>query len=76
MPDGVTLNPVTMAKNTEQVPLVFEADTNAPLGSRLVDLRGIGTNGTEKIVGAFRQNIEWVQGPPTMPAIMRAAWGS
>jgi hypothetical protein len=64
LPEGVALKQVRMVKDTEQVPLVFEADTNAPLSGRLMDLRAIGTNGAETVVGAFRQNVEWVQGPP------------
>jgi len=64
LPPGVKLEADTMAKNIEEMPLVFEASPDAPLGLRLLDLRAIGTNGTEQVAADFRQNIEWVQGPP------------
>lgn len=64
LPPAVKLEADTMAKNIDQMPLVFEAEPEAPLGARLSDLIATGTNGTEQIRGEFRQQIEWVQGPP------------
>lgn len=64
LPPGVALESDVMAKNIEQMPLVFEAGPDAPIGARLLDLTAFGTNGTEQVRGDFRQNIEWVQGPP------------
>lgn len=64
LPPGVRLEADTMARNIEQMPLVFEAMPDAPTGSKLVDLSAIGTNGTERVSGQFQQHIEWVQGPP------------
>jgi hypothetical protein len=64
LPAGVSFVADTMAKNVEQMPLVFEAAPDAPLSARLLDLSATGTNVTEQIRGEFSQNVEWVQGPP------------
>jgi hypothetical protein len=64
LPPGVTLQSDAMAKNVEQMPLVFEAAPDAAIGGRLLDLTATGTNGTQEVRGEFHQNIEWVQGPP------------
>jgi hypothetical protein len=63
-PPGVELVADTMAKNIEEMPLVFEAAPDAAMGVRLSDLEAVGTNGTVQVTGTFRQNVEWVQGPP------------
>ena len=64
LPQGVALRADTMAKNIDQMPLVFEATADAPLGVALIDLTATVTNGSGRVSGSFRQNIEWVQGPP------------
>jgi hypothetical protein len=64
LPPGVQFEAGAMAKNIEQMPLVFEAAPDAGIGARLLELSAIGTNGTERVQGEFRQTVEWVQGPP------------
>ncbi len=64
LPPGVTMPPSLMAANIDSMPLVFEAATNAPIGSALLDFTAVNTNGAGKITGHFRQEIELVQGPP------------
>ena len=64
LPKGVSLQAEPVAKNIDQLPVVFEAQAEAPRGATLLDLIASGTNGSERVSGAFRQNIEWVQGPP------------
>jgi hypothetical protein len=64
LPAGVTLQADRMARNIDAMPLVFEAAPDAPIGMKLLDLTATGTNGTEAVVGSFRQNVELVQGPP------------
>ncbi len=63
LPDGVKLASVPMAGNGDAMPLVFEAETNAPIGGRLLDLVATGTNGTNRVAGKFKQDIDLVEGP-------------
>ncbi|HEV2210956.1 MAG TPA: PPC domain-containing protein [Verrucomicrobiae bacterium] len=63
LPPGVTLTAAAMAENIDAMPLVFEATTNAPVGGALTDLGATWTNGTDKVTGKFRQNIDLVEGP-------------
>jgi hypothetical protein len=63
MPTGVTLHGDRMAANIDAMPLVFEAAADAPVAGRLLDLTATATNGTNAVVGRFRQEIELVQGP-------------
>lgn len=64
LPKGVSLEAEPVPKNIDQLPVVFEAQADAPRGATLLDLIASGTNGSQRVSGAFRQNIEWVQGPP------------
>lgn len=64
LPTGVKLEADLMAKNVEQMPLVFEAAPDAPITGCLTTLTAFGTNGTEVVPGNFVQHVEWVQGPP------------
>jgi hypothetical protein len=63
LPPGVVLHADRMAANIDVMPLVFEATPEAPVGCKLLDLTATGTNGTNKVIGAFRQNIDLVEGP-------------
>jgi hypothetical protein len=63
LPTGVVMLADEMAKNIDAMPLVFEADTNAVLGCRLLELCAAGSNGTTRVTGKFRQNVELVEGP-------------
>jgi hypothetical protein len=62
LPQGVAMNADRMRGNMEQMPLVFEAAADAPIGAKLLDLTG-GIRGTTNILGCFRQNVELVEGP-------------
>jgi hypothetical protein len=63
LPPGITMLAAAMAKNIDAMPLVFETAADAPLGCRLLDLTATGTNGTNQVVGKFRQDVELVEGP-------------
>ena len=63
LPQGVTMLADTMPRNVEQMPLVFEAAADAPIGCKLLDLTATGTNGTSQVIGKFRQDAELVEGP-------------
>ncbi len=63
LPPGITLQADRMAANVDAMPLVFEAAPDAPVGGRLLDLTATGTNTAGKVVGAFHQEVELVQGP-------------
>jgi hypothetical protein len=63
LPTGVVMHADEMVKNIDAMPLVFEADTNASLGCKLLDLVATGSNGTTRVTGNFKQNIELVEGP-------------
>ena len=63
LPPGVTLHAEPMPPNVETFPLVFEAAPDAPLGAKLLDLTATGTNGTNLVVGKFKQNVDLVEGP-------------
>lgn len=63
LPTGVVMSTNRMAANVDAMPVVFEATAEAPVGGKLVDLLGFGTNGTNQAVGRFRQDIDLVSGP-------------
>ena len=65
LPSGIRMHAPKVASNLTQVPIVFEAEENAPLASSLVDLRvrHVGSEG-KKIEGGFRQKLDLVYGPP------------
>lgn len=63
LPAGVTLHAEAMPGNIDAMPLVFEAAPDAPLGGRLLDLNATGTNGSGRVSGNFRQEIDLVEGP-------------
>lgn len=63
LPPGVTMHVPPFRANINEVPIVFEAAADAPLGGTLAKLTGQhATN--DKIAGSFVQNVEWVQGEP------------
>lgn len=64
LPPGVKLVSGQMPQNTAEMPLVFEAAPDAPLGARLLDLTATGTNESGAVIGHFSQTAELVQGPP------------
>jgi hypothetical protein len=60
VPAGMRLLPLTMPGKVDQYPVVFEAESNAPVAGRLGSLIASTTNG---ITGRFQNDIELVQGP-------------
>jgi len=62
LPEGVNLQCDRMRGNMENMPLVFEASAEAPIGCKLLDLSG-AIHGTSNSLGHFHQDIELVQGP-------------
>src|SRR5258706_6466781 len=63
LPAGMHLLSDPMPANQDSWPLVFEADTNAPIAGKLLDLTATGTNNGHAVTGNFGQEIELVPGP-------------
>jgi len=63
LPQGVHLVSDRLAANVDSMPLVFEADSDAPITGKLLELTATGTNTSGNVVGKFRQRIELVEGP-------------
>jgi hypothetical protein len=64
LPDGVKMVADHMSPNTDSMPLVFKAGSDAPIAGKLLDLTAIGTNNNKAVFGYFRQDVELVQGAP------------
>ena len=60
LPAGMKLLADTMPAKVDQFPVVFEADADAAVTGKLIDLFAVATN---KVEGRFRNDIELVQGP-------------
>lgn len=63
LPAGIHLLSDPMPSGADSWPLVFEADTNAPIAGKLLDLTATGTNNSHTVAGNFSQDIELVPGP-------------
>ena len=63
LPVGVTMEADRIAGSVNEVPVVFEAGTNASLGALLVPLNGRHAENTN-IQGGFSQSLELVYGEP------------
>lgn len=63
LPPGVTMHVPPFRGNINEVPVVFEAAADAPIGGTLAKLTGRHAE-NDKITGSFVQNVEWVQGEP------------
>jgi hypothetical protein len=63
LPPGISLISQPMAANIDSMPLVFEAQQDAPLEGKLLDLTATWTNDHTRVEGRFRQNVELVEGP-------------
>ncbi len=61
---GLTLHAVPMAANLNLMPVVFEADADAPLGGQLVDFRARHTDPSTNILGRFSNLADFVLGEP------------
>ncbi|MCH7813042.1 MAG: hypothetical protein IID40_03380, partial [Planctomycetes bacterium] len=64
LPTGVTMSTETVAADVQQVPVVFESSADAPIGGGLYALHGRIKTDTTEVVGAFRQEVPLVIGPP------------
>jgi hypothetical protein len=64
LPTGVAMTADGMSQNMDSMPLVFEAAPDAPIAGKLLDLTATGTNNGASVTGAFRQDVELVQGAP------------
>ncbi len=60
LPEGVSMHAETLSGQVDAMPLVFEAEEDAPVQGKLLDLMARSTNGVE---GRFRHEVELVQGP-------------
>ncbi|HVV01744.1 MAG TPA: hypothetical protein VHH88_10315, partial [Verrucomicrobiae bacterium] len=68
LPRGVKMLADEMSPGMDSMPLVFEADADAPLAGKLLTLTAAGTNSHGEVTGHFRQDVELVQGPPNNAA--------
>ncbi len=64
LPKGVTLQTANVAANLDQLPVVFEAAADAPLGGGMVDFTARHLDPAQKISGRLRQNFDLVYGEP------------
>jgi len=55
LPPGVTVETIPMAANRGDVPVVFSAAADAPLGGAMVDVKGKCTDPNQPITGRLRQ---------------------
>lgn len=62
LPAGVSLWCPEMASNVSQVPVIFEAQTNAPLAGSFASLHASHIDETKKISGGYFQNSELLYG--------------
>ena len=63
LPAGVTMASDLIAASVNEVPVVFEAAADAPIGARLIPLLGQLAENKE-ITGGFNQTLELVYGEP------------
>ena len=61
LPPGVTMAFEPMAANLNSMPVVFEAAADAPLGGRLVDLKGYKKDGPKEQSGRFENTADLVR---------------
>lgn len=63
LPTGVKANLGNVPEGEYLVPVVFEADANAPLGGKLVPITGTGRASDRTVSGGFDQSVILVRGP-------------
>jgi hypothetical protein len=63
LPSGVQMLAERMTAGMDSMPLVFEAAADAPIAGALLDLTAAGTNGSNPVIGRFKQEAELVAGP-------------
>ena len=60
LPKGVKIFADTLAGKLDQEPVVFEADSDASLGGKLLEFTGTPS---KPAIGAFRHDLEFIAGP-------------
>lgn len=63
LPRGVRLHVGPIPAGEYLVPVVFEAEAEAPIGGRLVSLTGRCENGKTPVTGGFVQVVDLIRGP-------------
>jgi len=61
LPEGVSMQFTPMAANMSQIPMLFSAAEDAPLGGRLVDLQGRLTDKSKGISGGFKNTADYAR---------------
>lgn len=64
LPAGIQLHAQPMAANLNQMPVVFEAAEDAPLGGQLLTLKARHADPNQAIRGAFKNSADFVLGEP------------
>ena len=64
LPAGITLLADPMPGNMNVMPVVFQADQDAPLGGNLVNFTARHVDPAQNIVGPFRNRADFIIGPP------------
>jgi hypothetical protein len=64
LPTGITLQAQPMAANLNQMPVVFEAAEDAPIGGQLIEWHAKHADPAQAIRGAFRNSADFVLGEP------------
>ena len=67
LPGGVNMQCENMASNTDLVPVVFEAASDAPLCGKLCELTARTPDGKVNVRGEYRQPVEMVIGINNQP---------
>ena len=63
LPEGMRLVAEPMASNLNSMPVVFEADADAPVAGRLIDFKATHVENKD-IVGHFQNRADFVRGRP------------
>lgn len=68
LPEGITMHAEPMPSNMSRMPVVFEADADAPLSGKLVDftahLKQESKDESKKVSGRFTNTADMVRGSP------------
>ena len=64
LPTGITMHADSMPANMSQMPVVFEAAADAPLGGALIDFTAHHVDTKTGIKGRFRNTADMVRGAP------------
>ena len=63
LPTGVKMVADTMPENVNQMPIVFEAASDAPVAGKLLDLTATHASDKRTVKGSFHHDVELVEGP-------------